>query len=215
MSQSDERSVADGRLRTAPSSPTEVRALYDEWAEGYEADLDSWDYRTPVDVAELLRDFQPEASHVLDVGCGTGRSGRALEAAGFTSLVGCDLSPKSLDVAEATGVYERLLEVDLQQLPVPFVDDEFDALTCVGVMTYVPDTEAIVREFIRIVRVGGTIVFSQREDVWSERNCSELIGRLARDGLCDPLHQSEPRPYMPNSDEMGDVRVILCALRKR
>ncbi len=215
MSQSDERSVADGRLRTAPSSPTEVRALYDEWAAGYEADLDSWDYRTPVDVAELLRDLQPEASHVLDVGCGTGRSGRALQAAGFTSLVGCDLSPKSLDVAEATGVYERLLEVDLQQLPVPFLDNEFDALTCVGVMTYVPDTEAIVREFIRIVRIGGTIVFSQREDVWSERNCSELIGQLARDGLCDPLHQSEPRPYMPNSDEMGDVRVILCAVRKR
>ena len=215
MSQSDDRSVADGRLRTAPSTPTEVQALYDGWAAGYEADLDSWDYRTPVDVAELLRDLQPEASHVLDVGCGTGRSGRALEAAGFTSLVGCDLSPKSLDVAAAVGVYERLLEVDLLQLPVSFVDNEFDALTCIGVMTYVPDTAAIVLEFIRVVRVGGTIVFSQREDVWSERDCSELVGRLARDGLCDLLHQSEPRPYMPNSKEMGDVRVILCALRKR
>lgn len=215
MSRQEGRSVADGRLRTAPSDPTEVRALYDEWADGYEADLDSWDYRTPIDVSELLLGTQPDAARVLDVGCGTGRSGRALQAAGFTSLVGCDLSLKSLAVAEATRAYERVVEVDLQQLPTPFADNEFDALTCVGVMTYVPDTDAIVREFCRIVRAGGTIVFSQREDVWIERSCRDLIDHLVRDGVCDSVHQSEPRPYLPKNDEMSDIRVVLCVLRKR
>ena len=115
-----EASVADGRLRVAPTDPIEVRALYDAWADRYEEEVDAWDYRTPTDVAELLRGAQPEAAHVLDVGCGTGRSGRALRDAGFASLVGCDLSPKALAIAEAAGVYERVVEVDLQQLPTPF-----------------------------------------------------------------------------------------------
>ncbi len=215
MSAEDEGSVADGKLRTAPTDPVEVRALYDAWADRYEVEVDAWDYRTPTDVAELLRDAQPDAAHVLDVGCGTGRSGRALRDAGFVSIVGCDLSPKALAYAEATGVYERVVEVDLQQLPTPFANDEFDALSCVGVLTYVPDTGATLREFSRLVRSGGTIVFSQREDVWAERECRELIDRLVAEGVCDAVHVSEPRPYLPMSDEMADVGVVLCVLRNR
>ena len=215
VSEDTEGSVADGKLLVAPTDPAEVRKLYDAWAERYEEEVEAWDYRTPVDVAELLRGAQPDAAHVLDVGCGTGRSGRALRAAGFASIVGCDLAPKALAVAEATGMYERVIEVDLQQLPAPFVDDEFDALSCVGVLTYVPDTEATLREFCRIVRTGGTIVFSQREDVWAERECRALIDRLVADGVCDAVHVSEPRPYLPKNDEMSDVRVVLCVLRNR
>ncbi len=139
VSENAEGSVADGKLRSASTDPAEVRALYDAWADRYDGDLDAWDYRTPTDVAELLRDAHPEAVRVLDVGCGTGRAGRALRAAGFSSIVGCDLSTGALAHAEATGAYERVVEVDLQQLPTPFADDAFDALCCVGVLTYLPD----------------------------------------------------------------------------
>jgi predicted TPR repeat methyltransferase len=215
VSAQDESSIADGKLRIASTDPDEVRALYDSWADRYDGDVDAWDYRTPTDVAELLREAQPEAAHVLDVGCGTGRTGRALRAAGFTSVVGCDLSPNALEHAWATGTYERVVEVDLQQLPTPFADDAFDAVNCVGVLTYLPDSEAILREFLRLVRPVGTVVFSQREDIWAERDCSELIGRLVAEGLCEALHVSEPRPYLPKSDEMRDVGVVLCVLRKR
>ena len=96
MSESAEGSVADGKLRRASTDPVDVRALYDAWADRYDGDLDAWDYRTPADVAALLRDAQPDAACVLDVGCGTGRAGRALRAAGFASIVGCDLSPGAL-----------------------------------------------------------------------------------------------------------------------
>lgn len=215
MTEKIQGSVADGRLLLAPTDPVEVRALYDAWADRYEDDVEAWNYRTPTDVAELLRDAQPDAGRVLDVGCGTGRSGRELRVAGFASVVGCDLSPKALAHADASGVYERVVEVDLQQLPTPFAEDEFDALSCVGVLTYVPDTEATLREFLRLVRRGGTIVFSQREDVWAERNCPALIDRLVAEGACEALHVSGPRPYLPKSDEMRDVGVVLCVLRTR
>ena len=215
MREDGEPSVADGRLRVASTDPADVRELYDAWADRYEEEVEAWDYRTPTDVAELLRKVQPGAAHVLDVGCGTGRSGRALRDAGFASLVGCDLAPRALAIAEAAGVYERVVEVDVQKLPTPFVDDEFDALSCVGVLTYVPDTEATLCEFFRVVRAGGAIVFSQREDVWVERECEALIDRLVADGVCTAAHVSAPRPYLPKNDEMSDVGVILCVLRNR
>ena len=211
MSDSKAESVAEGRLRNGPSDPSEIRAMYDEWADGYEADLDAWEYRTPVDVAELLRTTQPDAANVLDVGCGTGRSGRALQAAGFTSVVGCDLSPQSLKHADATGAYTRTVEVNLQQLPLPFNDNSFDALTCVGVMTYVPDTEAILREFCRLVRTGGTIMFTHREDAWQERDCAGVTERLTTDRLWQTISVSEPLPYLPKNGEMGDIGVIVAA----
>ena len=213
MGEGADRSVADGKLRIASTDPVEVRALYDSWADRYEEDVEAWDYRTPSDVAELLREAQPDAARVLDAGCGTGRAGRALRAAGFTSIVGCDLSPNALAHAEATGAYERVVEVDLQQLPTPFADHAFDALSCVGVLTYLPDTEATLREFCRLVRPGGAIAFSQREDVWVERDCRALIDRLVAEGTCEVLHVSEPRPYLPKSDEIGDVGAVLCVLR--
>lgn len=206
-------SVAEGKLRIAPTDPVEVRALYDAWAERYDEDLDAWEYRTPTHVAELLREAQPDAARVLDVGCGTGRTGRALRAAGFTAIIGCDLSPNALARATATGAYERVVEVDLQQLPTPFADDAFDALCCVGVLTYLPNTEATLREFFRLVRPAGAIAFSQREDVWLERDCCAVIGRLVLEGACEAVHISEPRPYLPGSDELGDVGAVLCLLR--
>lgn len=211
----DEGSVADGKLRIAATDPVEVRALYDAWADRYEVDLDAWDYRTPADVAALLRGAQPDAARILDAGCGTGRVGRSLRATGFASIVGCDLSPNALEHASATGAYEALVEVDLQQLPTPFADGEFDALSCVGVLTYLPDTEATLREFFRVVRAGGTIAFSQREDVWGERGCRVLIDGLVSEGVCEALGISEPRPYLPKSEELGDLGVVLCLLRKR
>jgi len=126
----------------------------------------------------------------------------------------CDLSPNALAHAGATGAYERVVEVDLQQLPIPFPDDAFDALNCVGVLTYLPHTKATLREFLRLVRPGGTIAFSQREDVWVERGCHALIEGLVTEGACEALHVSEPRPYLPKSDEMSDVGAVLCILRK-
>ena len=80
----------------------------------------------------------------LDVGCGTGLVGKALRARGFTGrVVGLDISQVSLRLAQQSGAYDDLQPADLQQ-PLPLDDDGVDALVCVGVMTYLPDVEAIV-----------------------------------------------------------------------
>jgi hypothetical protein len=75
-------------------SPDETRALYTDWAATYDADVTGAGYATPKRLAEALAAHVPDpTAPLLDFGCGTGLSGRALHAAGFTTLDGTDITP--------------------------------------------------------------------------------------------------------------------------
>ena len=208
--------MADQRpewLREASHDPTTVAQVYDTWASDYDTDLADWDYRAPQLTVERLTTTQAGATPVLDVGCGTGLVGRLLQEAGFTSVAGIDLSARSLELARQTGAYGELRQVDLQASAIPWDDDHFAALTCVGVMTYLPEVAGVVGEFCRAVEVGGSILFTQREDLWVDRQCQLVIDRLAGDGLCTVESISDPLPYLPGSEELGQIPARLVHLR--
>lgn len=136
---------------------------------------------------------------MLDVGCGTGLVGRALRERGCTADIGgIDISQASLRVARQTGAYATLEPADLQQ-PLDVEDDSVDVLVCVGVMTYLPAVEATWREFARVVRPGGIVVVTQREDLWEPRGCQEVIDRLAAEGVWAALDVAGPAPYLPQA----------------
>ena len=148
-------------------------------------------------VAQTVLDRRPEATTVLDVGCGTGLVGRELRARGFEGrLVGLDLSESSLDIARQAGGYDELAPADLQQ-PLPVADDAHDAVVCVGVMTYLPDVEATWRELARVAHPDGLVVLTQREDLWESRGCQAVVDRLEDDGVWTLLDLTGPAPYLP------------------
>jgi len=189
----------DDWLLQGTTDPGEVADRYDEWAESYDDDLVSWSYQAPGVVAETVVTHQPDARSVLDVGCGTGLVGKALRARGYAArIVGLDISQASLRVAHQTDAYDTLERANLQQ-PLDVEDNGVDVLVCAGVMTYLPDVEAVWREFARVVRSGGIVVATQREDLWQPRRCQEVIDRLATDGVWTPLDISGPAPYLPQA----------------
>ena len=194
----------------------DIEQYYDQWAAEYDGDLQDWNYEAPKEAAALLRQGVPLEAKVLDAGCGTGLSGQALQAQGYAHVTGIDLSQASLDLAQQTGAYERLAQVNMQRLPLPYETDEFGGLQCVGVLTYVPDTDGIMREFCRIVRPGGLVVFTQRDDLFAQRDDAAALQALEDTGVWENILVSEPRPYLPGNADYGDqIRVIYCAFRVR
>jgi predicted TPR repeat methyltransferase len=184
-------------LHQGTSDPREVADRYDAWAQSYDDDLTSWSYQAPTVVAETVITRNPAAGSTLDVGCGTGLVGRALRARGFVGqILGLDISRASLEIAEQCGAYDSLERADLQQR-LAFEDDSVDAVVCVGVMTYLPDVEAVWREFARVARPGGLLVVTQREDLWQTRQCQAVADRLQNEGVWSPLEITGPARYLP------------------
>jgi SAM-dependent methyltransferase len=99
----------------AVTSKDEVRSLYENWAESYDADfIEAQGYQMPRVIAEVYA-AAGGAGPVLDVGAGTGRGGEHLAAAGVHDIDGIDLSQDMLRVAAGTGVYRELICADITQ----------------------------------------------------------------------------------------------------
>src|SRR5699024_10024092 len=122
-------------LRTA--SADTIKNYYDAWAQTYDDEIAASGYRAPAWVAEQAAALLPDKNAVvLDAGCGTGLTGQALQNKGYARLTGIDLSAQSLEIARAKQCYEQLQQQDLGHA-LPFTEDRFDAITCVGTLTYI------------------------------------------------------------------------------
>jgi predicted TPR repeat methyltransferase len=195
-------------LHQGTSDPEEIADRYDDWAERYDDDLASWSYQAPAVVAETVIAASPTASAALDVGCGTGLVGRELRERGFGGrIVGLDISEASLAVARLGGAYDSLQRADLQRR-LPFDDDAFDVVVCVGVMTYLPDVEQVWRRLARVTQPGGLVVLTQRDDLWTERDCQRVVELLEEEGVWVSVQVAGPAPYLPQG--YGGTPEVSC-----
>ena len=156
----------------------QTHQLYAEWADSYDGELTDHGYATPSRVAATVQALGVDpTAKIVDLGCGTGLSGVALQAAGYTSIDGCDYSGEMLDVAEATGAYDVLDEVDLNAAPISYGTDTYDVATIVGVFGFGHVDPEALDEAIRIVRPGGHIVIGVNEKFYGG---SDLAARIER-----------------------------------
>jgi predicted TPR repeat methyltransferase len=193
-----------------------VEARYDDWAKSYDHDLEMWNYQAPEEAAAALVPYLRKDESVLDLGCGTGMFGRALANRLKCRIEGIDISAKSLAVAGKRDLYAMLYRHDLQKLPLPLGANGFDAAVSVGVLTYMSDPEALLKEMCRVVRAGGHLLFTQRDDRWQELEFDRIMVEFDKNGLWTALGMSEPRPYLPRHQEFAEeIQVIhvLCEVK--
>lgn len=154
--------------------------LYAEWADTYDADLTRNGYATPARVAATLADLVADREvPVLDVGCGTGLSGRALSDRGFTTIDGIDYSAEMLEVAARAGCYRDLAAVDLNESAGALETDAYGAVACVGAFGFGHVEAAAIDELIRVTRPGGAIVIGVNEPYWLGSDLSERLDAAA------------------------------------
>jgi SAM-dependent methyltransferase len=119
----------------------------------------------------VLDNIKP-LDRVLELGCGYGRAlGRFIEKSGM--VVGIDTSYESLALARETiGDSPECCLAEMDAARPGFADGCFDLVACIqnGISAFKVDRLNLIRESLRVTRIGGTALFSSySESFWSDR----------------------------------------------
>lgn len=148
------------RRRPETSDSADVAALFDAESEGYdEAHEGPRAHLLHRRMEAVLETVGPGPGAALDAGMGPGRLCAELEARGWT-VSGVDISERMVALAarRLPGARERMHRGSITELP--FADGGFDAVAATGVLEYLPDPAAGIRELVRVLAPGGTLVVS-------------------------------------------------------
>jgi phosphatidylethanolamine/phosphatidyl-N-methylethanolamine N-methyltransferase len=158
-----------------------VERAYDRWAPVYDLVFGAVferGRRAAIAAAERI------GGRIIEVGVGTGISLPDYSRA--NRIVGVDISEAMLHkarerVAELGLAHVEALEVmDAERLEFP--DDSFDVVVAQYVVTAVPNPEAALNEFARVLRPGGEIIILSRlgADGGPRKTVEHLIAPAAR-----------------------------------
>jgi ubiquinone/menaquinone biosynthesis C-methylase UbiE len=147
---------ARGRL---PSTAGFVGAAAEKYAQGYTKET-AGGYALRVRRKKVLELFDKPGGKVLDVGCGPAPMVQDLLNLGC-EFWGVDPSPTMIGIcrdrfAENKKVHLLLSEADRLSFP----DSFFDAVLCIGVFDGLPDGVRTLREMLRVLKPGGTLIMS-------------------------------------------------------
>lgn len=106
-------------------------------------------------LAGKLYEKMPELTSLLDVACGGGYFLREVgrRAKGTISLTGIDISSVALKLAQQEISQASLVLASAEEMP--FKDESFDAISCLGSMEHFLDIAKAIAEMKRVIRPKG------------------------------------------------------------
>jgi SAM-dependent methyltransferase len=112
-----------------------------------------------IELAMVIEHGLPRGSG-LDLGCGDGKLMRILldAADAAPTLVGVDPDPLETRDAAGSGVYQRVHTVPGDRVPEPSAS--FDFVFSNSVLEHIDDLEPVMAETARLLRPGGTFLFT-------------------------------------------------------
>jgi predicted TPR repeat methyltransferase len=138
-----------------------VQTLFDGFADSFDRELLGIGYCGPRLMAEALAHAlpTPQADRVvLDAGCGTGLCAERLRPWART-LIGVDVSPRMLEHARRRGLYDRVLDADLDAYLAAH-PNSCDIIVAADVLCYVGDLALLMAGFSTALRSGGLLAFT-------------------------------------------------------
>jgi ubiquinone/menaquinone biosynthesis C-methylase UbiE len=154
-------------------------------------------YERPATMALL---GEVAGQHILDAGCGPGICSELMARQGAV-VHGFDVTPRMIDLARqrCSGLSAEFELGDLSQ-PLSWLEDcSFDKVLCALALDHIEDLVPAFREFHRVTRPGGMLVFSMQHPMsdWTKEKIrgESVYYQRSRYGL----HWTgfgEPRPFV-------------------
>lgn len=182
-----------------------ARARFDAWAADYDRDVENLlGWRGPQAMVDFVVKYISPDAEILDAGSGTGLMGALLRDKGFHNLVGTDISEKMLEIARDKDVYTQDFQADLTSR-LPVADQMFDCVVAAGVSGYMIDVT--LKEFVRILRPGGHIIYTISDDHFDKQGFSDIVAALCADKSLEVVEKSDEFAALPKSDPEHLARV--------
>lgn len=183
----------------------QTRALYDDWAGSYDAEVDAQGYVTPHRCAEALRKYAGDLTlPMLDFGCGTGLSGVALKQAGFEVIDGVDLSTEMLTQARAKDVYRHLDRIEAGD---PLPRREYRLCAAIGVIGAGAAPISVFHDLMHALPKGGNLVFSFNDHALADPANEAALSEWTDCGAAHLLFR-ENGEHLPKMNMNATVYVI-------
>jgi SAM-dependent methyltransferase len=122
--------------------------------------------------------------HLLEVGCGSGGPALFIARTSGARITGVDLSAPGIAAGNAMAREQQLearvrFELGDASAALPFADATFDALLCIDAIDHLPDRARVLREWGRVVKADGRILFTDPKTVTGVLSNEEIANRSA------------------------------------
>lgn len=145
--------------------PPDAVAYHGQLAKGWEQRYQKRSFKAREAVlVECLQGRDLGGRAWVDAGCGTGTLSRLLAQRGGRVL-GVDAAMEMVEAAgQQASSLDSSLEVRFEKVEtiarLPVTSSSYDGVLCSSVLEYVPDVDACLREFARVLRPGGLLLVS-------------------------------------------------------
>lgn len=200
--------MGDGFLQQAYQLDTQedTNEYYSAWAASYDEELIGQGYRTPQRCAEALVQFVERDEPILDIGCGTGLSGKALAAAGYTNISGTDVNEEMLAFARNADVY-RHVDITNTDDPFPFTPGTYSAMTAVGVIGVGAAPLHVLGQCLDALAPGGHVCFSFNQHALEIPEFANAAGAAVAAGRAELLFE-EDGPHIEGLGSRSTVYIL-------
>ncbi len=187
-------------------SVAETVDLYREWSKTYEHDIADLGYATPARLATALAGLCDLQAPVLDFGCGTGLSGVALAAVGFSTIDGTDITPEMLAQAADKAVYRRLFPSDSNSDGNSDESGAYAAIVAAGVVSLGAAPPEVLGALYRKLAAGGLLGFSYNDPTLADAAYMAALEDLISAGAL--VRFREHGPHLPGKGMGADIIIL-------
>jgi len=138
-----------------------ILQIFNDFSSHYDSKMrDNLSYQAPERVQELIQAGIGDVTglEILDIGCGTGLSGVSLRERA-ARLVGIDLSPEMIKLAQERGIYDQLEVAEITE----WLDQstaQFDLIVCCDCLVYFGDLQPVAEGAAKRLKLGGCFAFT-------------------------------------------------------